>query len=221
MQPSAADSRSWIRAYRNAQRLFQQPVHGKGAAPALDHSICSILTRAWSLSLPNSIACAPRQVGWTATAPNSSVAFQVSGGQSGASFLLAMLCSYENVGKASVRFTSRDNGVEVAERVLEMRWNRSASQQCIHHVGRVGPGNHTLRVTALSSPADPRRGSNQVKLFGIYSQKTRSSNVLLEAPAAEEHLVAAEKKFKAAKAAFDAAVAARDRQTDRMDARTP
>ena len=96
-----------------------------------------------------------------------------------------------------------------------MRWNRSASQQCIHHVGRVGPGNHTLRVTALSSPADPRRGSNQAKLFGIYSQKTRSSNVLLEVPAAEEQLVATEKKFKAAKAAFDAAVAAKDRQTDR------
>ena len=159
-----------------------------------------------------------RQVGWTATAPNSSVAFKVSGGQSGASFLLAMLCLYENVGKASVRFTSR--GQLEAERVLEMRWNQPASQQCIHHVGRVGPGNHTLRVTALSSPAEPRRGSNQVKLFGIYSQKMRSSDVLLKVPAAEEQLVAAEKKFKAAKAAFDAAVAARDRQTDRMDART-
>ena len=89
-------------------------------------------------------------------------------------------------------------------------------------VGRVGPGNHTLRVTALSSPAEPRRGSNQVKLFGIYSQMQRSPTVLLKVPAAEEQLVAAEEKFKAEEAAFDAAVAlaARDRQTDRMDART-
>ena len=99
------------------------------------------------------------------------MAFHVNGGQSGASFLLAMLCSYENVGNASVRFTSHDNGPEAAVRVLEMRWNQSSSQQCIHHVGRVGPGNHTLHVTALSSPRDPQRGSNQVKLFGIYSQR--------------------------------------------------
>jgi len=53
-------------------------------------------------------------------------------------------------------------------------------------------------------------------LFGIYSQKMSSSDVLLKVPAAEEQLVAAEKKVKAAKAAFDAAVAARDRQTDRL-----
>ena len=150
----------------------------------------------------------PRQVGWTATEPNSTVAFQVSGGQSGASFLLAMLCSYENVGNASVRFTSRDNGLEAAERVLEMRWDQNSSQQCIHHVGRVGPGDHTLHVTALSSPGDPWRGSNQVKLFGIYSQMQRSPTVLLKVPAAEEQLVAAEEKFKAEEAAFDAAVAA-------------
>ena len=153
-------------------------------------------------------SCAPRQVGWTATEPNSTVAFQVSGGQSGASFLLAMLCSYENVGNASVRFTSRDNGLEAAERVLEMRWDQNSSQQCIHHVGRVGPGDHTLHVTALSSPGDPWRGSNQVKLFGIYSQMQRSPTVLLKVPAAEEQLVAAEEKFKAEEAAFDAAVAA-------------
>ena len=136
------------------------------------------------------------------------MAFQVSGGQSGASFLLAMLCSYENVGNASVRFTSGDNGLEAAERVLEMRWDQNSSQQCIHHVGRVGPGDHTLHVTALSSPGDPWRGSNQVKLFGIYSQMQRSPTVLLKVPAAEEQLVAAEEKFKAEEAAFDAAVAA-------------
>jgi hypothetical protein len=124
-------------------------------------------------------SCAPRQVGWTATEPNSTVAFQVSGGQSGASFLLAMLCSYENVGNASVRFTSRDNGLEAAERVLEMRWDQNSSQQCIHHVGRVGPGDHTLHVTALSSPGDPWRGSNQVKLFGIYSQMQRSAETMV------------------------------------------
>jgi len=113
------------------------------------------------------------KVGWTAATPNSTVAFHVNGGQSGASFLLAMLCSYENVGSASVQLRSRDNDSEVSLRILEMRWNQPSSQQCIHHVGRIGPGNHTLHVTALSSPGDPQRGSNQVKLFGIYSQLDR------------------------------------------------
>ena len=94
----------------------------------------------------------------------------MNGGQSGASLLLAMLCSYKNVGNASVRFTSHDNDPKVSVRVLEMRWKERSSQQCIHHVGRIGPGNHTLHVTALSSPGDPQRGRNQVKLFGIYSQ---------------------------------------------------
>ena len=133
------------------------------------------LTRYSSLVSPHlkSILCGPAQVGWTAATPNSTVAFHVNGGQSGASFLLAMLCSYENVGSASVQLRSRDNDSEVSLRILEMRWNQPSSQQCIHHVGRIGPGNHTLHVTALSSPGDPQRGSNQVKLFGIYSQLDR------------------------------------------------
>ena len=63
-----------------------------------------------------------------------------------------------------------------------------------------------LHFRALETPA--WRGSNQVKLFGIYSQMQRSPTVLLKVPAAEEQLVAAEEKFKAEEAAFDAAVAA-------------
>ncbi|KAL1504231.1 hypothetical protein AB1Y20_010640 [Prymnesium parvum] len=119
------------------------------------------------------------KVGWTATERNSALSFILNSTRRGATVLLSMLCSYENVGSAIVRIRYLA-GKAVEGDVLEeeqpwravgLRWGLRSSQQCVNLVGaaeRDGPLQVELRVT--SATTEHGRGLNQVKVFGVYWQ---------------------------------------------------
>ena len=98
--------------------------------------------------------------------------------------LVAMLCSYENVGTVRASLTRAPDAanlaaaVEAAGRVdtlpgmpLELQWDQHSSQQCLADVGTTGDSTHLLVLHVTSA----RSGGNQVKLMGIYEQYTGSS----------------------------------------------
>ena len=62
------------------------------------------------------------KVGWTATTAGATTCFPLDGGHAGAQVLVAMLCSYENVGAAAVRLTGPGT-VDSTWQPLELRWN--------------------------------------------------------------------------------------------------
>ena len=111
------------------------------------------------------------KVGWTATTAGATTCFPLDGGHAGAQVLVAMLCSYENVGAAAVRLTGPGT-VDSTWQPLELRWNARASQQCVMNLGRIGPGREALLLLRMrSSQADASRGQNQLKVFGVYTWK--------------------------------------------------
>ena len=109
------------------------------------------------------------KVGWTATTAGATICFPLDGGEAGAHVVLAMLCSYDNVGAAAVRLQGQH--MNTTWQPIELRWDARASQQCAMHVGRIGAGRDTLLlIRTTSAQGDLHRGRNQVKLFGVYTQ---------------------------------------------------
>jgi hypothetical protein len=131
-----------------------------------------------------------RKFGWVATAAGSLLAFAVP---PHSRVLLALLCSYENVGNATGLVApegARFDASAAAAVALRLRWADDSSQQCVASVGESGGGPHvvwlhvasersgsaaggalfTTAPAAAATATATSRHANQVKLFGVYSQ---------------------------------------------------
>ena len=61
---------------------------------------------------------------------------------------------------------------------LDMQWEQHSSQQCFAEVGTSGAGVHLLIVAVTSDgKGSERRGSNQVKVMGVYHQPLREGGL--------------------------------------------
>ena len=104
--------------------------------------------------------------GWAGSSRGAVVAFKV---RSRSKVLVALLCSYTNVGIAGIGLGLSSRGIEHrTARELDLRWESHSSQHCLAEAGESGKGAHTLWVDVRSSRAD----ANQVKVFGVYTQAT-------------------------------------------------
>lgn len=111
-----------------------------------------------------------RKFGWLGTAAGARVAFAVP---SSSQILLAMLCSYENVGVAAAWIAPAGSSFDTEAPnavTLPLRWRDDSSQQCVVSVGTSGVGPHVVWLQVASAPAVNTTGRNQVKLYGIYTQ---------------------------------------------------
>ena len=108
--------------------------------------------------------------GWTASLENATLGFRVPGSPS--RVLLALLCSYENVGQVAIELAplSRQqapfSSPLSSPSKLDLRWMSNSSQQCIADAGVAQAAeDHAIWLRVLS-PTRP--GRNEVKVYGVY-----------------------------------------------------
>ena len=118
--------------------------------------------------------------GWLAHQNGSQAAFAVDGGERGARLMLAALCSYENVGVARIFLTRPSQPAPTptapAWHTLDMQWPVRSSQQCLVNLGNIPPHPSELwvRVSSSRASATPGNVGNQVKLYGLFTQRNPS-----------------------------------------------
>ena len=136
------------------------------------------LAARYNVTRPRNLA----KQGWLGQRPGDTVAFVIHGGRLGARVMGAFLCSYENVGTASVRLLrgrpggAEDEVLRAAPAFLldlDCQWARRSSQQCLRYLGQSGPGDHLLFINVTSE----RSGLNQVMLVGLYTQSISRNDV--------------------------------------------
>ena len=170
----------------------KKPCRNLPAIPALTHSF-SVATGMLAPNLNNAHNKHLRgsvKYGWIGTARGAVATFAVP---AYSRVLVSLLCSYENVGTANVtlrRAVADDEAsgrsanallaapVPNAPLALDMQWEQHSSQQCFAEVGTSGAGVHLLIVAVTSDgKGSERRGSNQVKVMGVYHQPLREGGL--------------------------------------------
>ena len=123
-----------------------------------------------------------RKFGWESSLYGATIAFQVP---PHSRVLLALLCSYENVGSARVFVAPAGRGRFDAPHfarnavTISLRWADDSSQQCVTYAGSSGRGAHAVWVQGASRPTTPTSGCwpcnstgrGIVKVYGVYTQR--------------------------------------------------
>ena len=140
-----------------------------------------------------------RKFGWESSLHGDAIAFPVP---PHSRVLLALLCSYENVGSARVLVAPAGRArLDAAYSshhavTLSLRWADDSSQQCVTYAGSSGMGPHVVWVEVASRPTAPTSGCwpcnttgrGLVKIYGVYTQRVSRASQIGQASLTPERL---------------------------------
>ena len=122
--------------------------------------------------LKTGVVCDKGKWGWVAYRNGAKIAFDVPGDSR---IVLAMLCSYENVGDIRAQLVTLRGQTLLRTVNQTLRWMQRSSQHCYIDLGNTRAGPHVLFLRAHNVPVVWRAGGGvqaaaQVRLYAIYSQ---------------------------------------------------